>query len=106
MFYGGIKYIFRTHDIRTDCLHREELTRRHLLQSGRREHIVHTFHRHIHGRLVADVADVILHFWILQRMTHVILLLLVPRKDTDFFDVAVQKATEDGVTERAGTTGD
>jgi len=42
----------------------------------------------------------------LKVMTHIVLLLLVAREDTDFLDIACQKATKHSVTERSGTTGD
>ena len=103
---GRIQHIVRTNHIGLHRLQWEEFTTGHLLQGSCREHIIHTVHHLVHRLAVAHIADIEFHLGVLQVMTHVILLLLVPRKDTDFLDVAVQEATEDSVAEGAGTAGD
>ena len=40
----------------------------------------------------------------LQEMTHIILLLLITRKDTNLLNVAIQETTKHGISERARTT--
>ena len=93
MFDGRFEYIARADYVRARSLHREELARRNLFQGRRCENIVDPAHRDINGRLVAYVADIELHFRVLQRMTHVILLLFIPAENADLLDVAIQKAT-------------
>ena len=103
---GGLQHVVRANHVGLHRLQREKLATGHLLQGSRREHVVHAVHHAVHRLAVANVADVELHLGVLQVVTHVILLLLIPRKYADFLDVAVQKATEDGVAETAGAAGD
>ena len=48
-------------DVRLHRLEREELARRHLLQRGRVEDVVHPAGGAVHAVVVADVADVEAH---------------------------------------------
>ena len=98
---GGQEHVVSPLHVRTHRLHREELAARDLLQGGCREHVVHPAHRDVHALLVAHVPDEELHLRVLEHVTHVVLLLLVPREDADLLDVAVQEATEHGVPETA-----
>ena len=94
VFDGRFEYIARADYVRARSLHREELARRNLFQGRRCENIVDPAHRDINGRFVAYVADIELHFRVLQRMTHVILLFFIPAENADLLDVAIQKATQ------------
>ena len=106
MLNGRVQYVFSTHYIGAHCLYGKKLARGYLLQSRRAKHVVHVFHGHVHGRLIAHVADVELHFRVLERVAHIVLLLLVATENTDLTDVAVKEATKDGIAKRAGAAGD
>ena len=103
MFNSALKDIARSDDVRAGRLHREELAGGNLLKGCSREDVVNTAHGNIYRSLVADIADVILHFRTLEHVTHVILFLLVTRENTNFFDVAIEEATKYGVSETACT---
>ena len=74
-----------------------------MFKGSSREDVVNAAHGDIYRSLVADIADVILHFRTLEHVTHVILFLLVTRENTNFFDVAIEEATKYGVPETART---
>ena len=107
VLYGREEHVLRAQDVRARGLHREELARGHLLEGRGAEHVVHTAHRHVHRRPVADVAYVELHLPRqlraprLQAVAHVVLLLLVAREDADLPEAAVEEPPEHGVTETA-----
>ena len=99
-------------DIGLHSLHREKLTGRHLLESRSMEDIVDSLHGVLKRRLVAYVADVELDLVCnlghrsLIEVTHVVLLLLVAREDTDLTDIRTEKTVQNCVTEATGSTGD
>ena len=76
-----IQRIIRSYHVRLYCLHRKELTRWHLLQSCRVEHVVHSHHRILQCRFAAHITDVefnlVCNFGhtCLEVMTHIILFL-------------------------------
>ena len=108
---GGIERVVRTHHIGLHGLHREELARRNLLQSSGMEHVVHALHGVLQRALVANVADVELdlvgyfrHAG-LEVVAHIVLLLLIARKDADFTDVGAQETVQHCISKGTGTTG-
>ena len=103
MFNSALKDIARSDDVRAGRLHREELAGGNLLKGCSREDVVNTAHGDIYRCLVPNIADVILHFRALEHVTHVILLFLVARENTNFFDVAIEETTKYGVPETART---
>ena len=111
MLNGREKHVLRALDVGARGFHREELARGNLLERRCGKHVIHAAHSDVHGLLVAHITDVELHLaglfrmLCLQAVPHVVLLLLVAGEDADLTDVAVQEATEDGVTETARTAG-
>ena len=92
-----IQHIVRADDIGLHGLHREELAARHLLQRRRMEDIINPANRGLERRLAPHVADIeldlmgdlrILH---LTLVPHIILLLLIPRKDANLTDIGTNK---------------
>ena len=91
----GGEHVVRADDVGLHGLHGEELARRHLLEGGGVEDIVHARH-HVAARLqIAHVADVELdlvgHLGIprLILVAHIVLLLLVARKNANLTDIRV-----------------
>lgn len=76
------------------------------------EYVVDTVHGVAHGPDIAHIADVELDLFGdfghlgLKLVAHIVLLLLIAREDADLPDVRLEKAIQDGITERAGPTGD
>ena len=103
---GGLQHVLRAQDVGARRLQREELARGHLLQRRSGEHVVHAVHRDVDRVLVAHVADVELHLRVLQRVPHVVLLLLVAREDPYLPDVRVQETAQHRVAETARAPGD
>lgn len=90
---GSRQNVFRAEDIGLDGLDGEKLTGRHLLQSRRMEYVIDAVHGVAHGPDIAHIADVELdlfgdfgHFC-LKFMAHIVLFLLIARKDADLPDV-------------------
>ena len=87
------------------CLHREELAARDLLQCGRVEDVVRPGHRAAAALEATHVPDVELDLvrdvrvLRLVLVTHVVLLLLVPREDPYLRDVRPQEPLQHRVTE-------
>lgn len=104
--------VVRADDVGADCLHGEELAGGHLLEGGGVEDVVHAVHGVAHALGVADVADEEanlggeLRGFLLQAVTHIVLLLLIAREDSDLGEVCVHEVLEHGVAERAGATCD
>ena len=90
----------------TGSFHWEELATGNLLQCSCTKHIIHTAHSNIYRCLVTYISDIEFHFRILQSVTHIVLLLFISAKDSDFFDIGIQETPKDGITERAGAAGD
>ena len=94
---GGVQHVIGADYVGLDRLHREELARRHLLESGRVKDVVDAGHSVANGLRVADIADVELHLLCsvrvlgLKLMTHIILLFLIARENADFLQVGVKK---------------
>ena len=104
--------VFRAENVGLDRLYREKLAGRHLFERRRVEDIIHAVHRVFDGLDVPHVADVKFdllggfgHFR-LKLVPHIVLLLLVAGKDTDLADIRFQKAVENSISERTGTTCD
>lgn len=76
------------------------------------EDVVNAFHCGFEGALVADVSDVEFDFARdlghlgLILVTHIVLLLLIAREDSDFAYVGAKEAVEYGVTEGTCSPGD
>ena len=102
-----MKHVIGADDVGADSLHREELTRGDLLESGGMEDVVHTVHRIAHGLGVAHVTDEEANLGgkfrttLLQAMAHIILLLLVAREDANLLKLGVDEVLEHGVAEAA-----
>jgi len=102
---GGEQHVVGAFDVGANGFDGEELARRHLLERGGREHVVHALHGDVHALFVAHVADVILHLWVLQLVAHVVLFLLVAREDAYFLYVAVEETAQHGIAEAARAAG-
>ena len=100
------QHVLRPFHIRTGRFHRKELTTGNLFQGCCTKNIVHTPHRHIHRCLITHIPYIELHFWILQLMTHIVLLFLITAKNTDLLNIRIQKTPKNGVTEGTGASGD
>ena len=92
------------------CLHWEKLTRRNLFQCSGTEYIINTIHRKVNSfalahitytkfNLVSNIPTICL-----QKVAHIVLLLLITTQDTNFFDIRIKKPTKNGITEAACTT--
>ena len=74
------------------------------------EHEVNPFHSVLQSALVAHITDIELdltsHLWHtrLEVMTHIILLLLITREDTDLSDVSTEETVQHCVSKRTSTT--
>ena len=95
---GGVQDVVRADDVRLHGLHREELAGGHLLQRCRVEDVVDAGHGIADGLRVAHITDVeldltgILRVVGLQLVAHVVLLLLIAGKNTNFSDICFQKS--------------
>ena len=111
-FYCRCKHIVSTYHIGLDCLHREELTRWHLLQCCSMENIVDAGHSVLARLQIAHIADVELdlvsYFRIahLIFMAHIILLLLIATKYTNFLNISIDETPQYSVAETSCTSGD
>ena len=70
------------------------------------ENIVHTTSRIEDAHVIAYITDIEFQLRTGEALAHIILLFLVTTENTDFSDVGIQKALEDGVAEGAGAAGD
>ena len=109
---GGVQHVVSTNDVGLNSLHGEELAGRNLLQCGSMEDVINTGHSVTDGLRIADITDVELHLLGslrvlgLKLMAHIILLLFVTGKDTDFLQIRVQEVFQNGRTKRTSTTSD
>jgi len=101
-----VEDVFRPQNIGLHRLQRVEFARRDLLQRRRLEDIIDAIHGRHDACRVAHIADIELQLGIGQADAHILLLLLVPAEDPDFFDIGSKEAVEDGVAEGAGAAGD
>lgn len=67
---------------------------------------IHTASRVQNAVVIPHIANVELELGVRIALAHVILFFLIPAEDTDFFDVSIQEAVENGVAEGAGAAGD
>ena len=109
---GRSQHIVRTEDVGLDCLEREKLATRHLLERRRMEDVVHPVHCVLDACEVAHVANVepdlvghVGHLG-LELVAHVVLFFLVAAKNANFANIRLQKAVEHGIAETARTAGD
>lgn len=103
--------VVRSNDIGADGLHREELTARDLFECCSVENIIYSGHRAAAGLKASNIADVELDLMrnirILRLIlvAHVILFLLVTRKDTDLSDVRAEEPLENCIAEGTSASG-
>ncbi|MNF04385.1 hypothetical protein D3C80_2038900 [compost metagenome] len=76
----------------------------HLLERRRMENIINTAGGVQDTLIITHVADIELQLAIGIALAHVILLLLVTAENTNFSDVGIEEAFENGVAERTGAT--
>ena len=107
---GRSQHVVRTEDVGLDCLEREKLATRHLLERRRMEDVVHPVHRVLDARQVAHVANVepdlvghVGHLG-LELVAHIVLFFLVAAKNANFANIRLQKAVEHSIAETARTT--
>lgn len=101
-----VHHILRAYRIGEQRLHGIELARGHLLERRRVEDEIHARHGIQQARGPAHVPDGELDFGVVVRQPHIVLLLLVARKDADLADAGIEEAIQDGVAEGAGAAGD
>ena len=76
------------------------------------ENVVNTRHRILDRLRVANITNVKLNFFCsfrmpsLKLMTHIILLFLVTREDTNFFEIRIKEVSQNSRSKRASTTSD
>ena len=106
-----MEHVVGANDVGANGLHREELTRRHLLERGSVKDVIDSVHGIAHRLGIAYVADEEAHLGgelgraLLQAVAHVILLLLVATEDTDFSNLGIHKMLQNSRTETARTAG-
>src|SRR5690606_23840411 len=103
---GGLKHVFRADDIGLDRFHRVKLAGWHLLERGGVEDEIYSPRRRQHAGRIAHIADIEFELVAAELLALVVLLLLVTAEHANFADAGIEEPAQDGIAERAGTTGD
>ena len=110
-FHGSGKHIVGSNHVGANSLHREKLTRRHLLQSSGMEDIIHTRHCTAAAFQTAYIAYIEFNFMSHLRIfglilvTHIVLLLLVATEYADFFNICCKETVKYSISKTTGTSG-
>lgn len=70
------------------------------------ENVIHATGGIEHAHIIAHITNIELQLRTGKALAHIILLFLITAENTDFSDVGIQKALENGVAEGAGAAGD